>query len=79
MAAALVLVTGFGPFETCRFNPSRVVAAALEREPPPRVRVRATELPVSFHGAPREVERFVATATSDAESRPRLELIDDAS
>ncbi len=56
----LVLVTGFGPFEKRRFNPSRIVAAALEREPPRGVRVASCELPVSFHGAPREVERFVA-------------------
>jgi pyroglutamyl-peptidase len=55
-----VLVTGFGPFEKRRFNPSRVVAAALERHPPRGVRVAARELPVSFHGAPREVARFVA-------------------
>ncbi len=67
----LVLVTGFGPFENRRFNPSRVVAAALERDPPRGVRVASCELPVSFHGAPREVERFVAR---HARRRPALIL-----
>jgi pyroglutamyl-peptidase len=67
----LVLVTGFGPFEEHRSNPSRAIAAALERSPPPGLRVRARELPVSFHGAPREVERFVAR---HAARRPALLL-----
>ncbi len=67
----LVLVTGFGPFENRRFNPSRVVAAALEREPPRGVRVVSCELPVSFLGAPREVARFVAR---HARRRPALIL-----
>jgi len=67
----LVLVTGFGPFEDRRHNPSRVVAAALERVPPAGLRVRARELPVSFLAAPREVERFVAR---HARSRPVLVL-----
>jgi pyrrolidone-carboxylate peptidase len=66
-----VLVTGFGPFEKRRFNPSRVIAAALERQPPRGVRVLARELPVSFRGAPREVERFVAR---HARKRPVLLL-----
>lgn len=66
-----MLVTGFGPFEKRRFNPSRVVAAALERQPPRGVRVLARELPVSFRGAPREVERFVAR---HARQRPVLLL-----
>lgn len=66
-----MLVTGFGPFEKRRFNPSRVVAAALERDAPRGVRVISCELPVSFHGAPREVERFVAR---HARNRPLLLL-----
>jgi pyrrolidone-carboxylate peptidase len=66
-----VLVTGFGPFEKRRFNPSRVVAAALERQPPRGVRVVSRELPVSFRGAPLEVERFVA---KHARRRPVLIL-----
>ena len=67
----LVLVTGFGPFENRRFNPSRVIAATLEREPPPGARVRSRELPVSFHGAPRDVARFVSR---HARSHPVLLL-----
>jgi pyroglutamyl-peptidase len=55
----LVLVTGFGPFEKHRSNPSRAIAAALERRTPAGLRVRAAELPVSFAGAPLAVERFV--------------------
>lgn len=71
MPLPLVLVTGFGPFEDRRNNPSRAIAAALERDPPAGLRVRACELPVSFHGAPREVERFLAR---HARSRPVLVL-----
>lgn len=71
MPLPLVLVTGFGPFEDRRNNPSRAIAAALERDPPAGLRVRSCELPVSFHGAPREVERFVAR---HARSRPVLVL-----
>ncbi|MFM7296844.1 MAG: hypothetical protein ACKO4Q_06435 [Planctomycetota bacterium] len=71
MPLPLVLVTGFGPFEDRRHNPSRAVAAALERDPPAGLRVRACELPVSFLAAPREVERFVAR---HARSRPVLVL-----
>lgn len=56
----LVLVTGFGPFEKVRTNPSRAIAAALASEPPPGVRVAAAELPVSFTAAPPAVARFVA-------------------
>lgn len=69
--APLVLVTGFGPFERRRFNPSRVIAAALEREPPRGLRVRATELSVSFQRAPLEVARFVAR---HARAKPALIL-----
>ena len=66
-----MLVTGFGPFEERRFNPSRAIAAALARDPPPGVRVRSHELPVSFVRAPRAVERFV---DRHARSRPVLLL-----
>ena len=71
MPLPLVLVTGFGPFEDRRNNPSRTIARALERRPPAGLRVRSCELPVSFHGAPREVDRFVAR---HARSRPLLVL-----
>lgn len=71
MRTPLVLVTGFGPFEERRHNPSRAVAAALERDPPAGLRVRALELPVSFRGAPPAVERFIAR---HARSRPVLVL-----
>jgi pyroglutamyl-peptidase len=55
----LVLITGFGPFPDDANNPSRLVAAALQRHPPRGVRVRACELPVTFDGAPIAVARFV--------------------
>jgi pyroglutamyl-peptidase len=58
--APLVLVTGFGPFRGRTRNPSREIARALEREPPPGVRVLARELPVTFRGAPRAIRRALA-------------------
>jgi pyrrolidone-carboxylate peptidase len=67
----LVLVTGFGPFERRRFNPSRVIAAELERDPPRGLRVRSTELSVSFTSAPLEVASFVAR---HARAKPALLL-----
>lgn len=60
MRAPLVLVTGFGPFRGRAQNPSRDVARALERDPPPGVRVVARELPVTFRGAPRAIRRALA-------------------
>lgn len=60
MRAPLVLVTGFGPFRGRARNPSRDVARALEREPPPGVRVVARELPVTFRGAPRAIRKALA-------------------
>ncbi|MCC7014653.1 MAG: hypothetical protein IT454_18980 [Planctomycetes bacterium] len=71
MRAPLILVTGFGPFEKHRSNPSRIVAAALEHRPPRGLAVRARELPVSFERAPRELTRFVAR---HARQRPILLL-----
>jgi pyroglutamyl-peptidase len=56
----LVLVTGFGPFPGRAVNPSRDVAFALEREPPPGVRVVARELPVTFRGAPAAIREALA-------------------
>jgi len=58
--APFVLVTGFGPFPGRAVNPSREIARLLEAEPPPGVRVRAAELPVSFLGAPRAVRELLA-------------------
>ena len=60
MSAPLVLVTGFGPFPGSEVNPSREVARALEREPPPGVRVAARELPVTFRGAPAAIRAALA-------------------
>jgi pyroglutamyl-peptidase len=67
----LVFVTGFGPFEDVARNPSREVALSLERAPPPGVRVRAVELPVTFEGAPRAV---AAAIRSLAPERPDVLL-----
>ena len=55
----LILVTAFGPFPGVERNPSREVAAALEREPPPDVRIQSRELPVSFQGAPLAIDAFL--------------------
>lgn len=52
MPSPLVLVTGFGPFENVRENPSRAIAFALESAPPDGLRVAAGELPVSFRRSP---------------------------
>jgi pyroglutamyl-peptidase len=60
MARPLVLVSGFGPFERFRANPSGEVARALGRRPPPGVDVRSVVLPVSFARAPAELERALA-------------------
>jgi pyroglutamyl-peptidase len=66
-----VLVTGFGPFPGRAENPSRDVARALEREPPPGVRVVARELPVTFQGAPSAVHAALADL---APERPKVLL-----
>ena len=66
MPLPLVLVTGFGAFADDANNPSRVVAAELERDPPRGVRVRARELPVTFAGAPRDVASFVSEFESES-------------
>jgi pyroglutamyl-peptidase len=57
---ATLLVTAFGPFPGVMRNPSREVALALERDPPPGVSVVARELPVTFEGAPLGVDELVA-------------------
>jgi pyroglutamyl-peptidase len=56
----LILLTAFGPFPGVERNPSREVAAALEREPPPGVRILFRELPVTFLGAPPAIDAFLA-------------------
>jgi pyroglutamyl-peptidase len=48
----LVLVSGFGSFETFASNPSAEVVRALAAAPPPGMRVRSAVLPVSFARAP---------------------------
>lgn len=55
----LILLTAFGPFPGVEHNPSREVAAALEREPPRGARVLFRELPVSFQGAPPAIDAFL--------------------
>jgi pyroglutamyl-peptidase len=57
----LALVTGFGPFPGRALNPSREVARRLAADPPPGLRVRARELPVTFLGAPAAVRAAVAS------------------
>jgi pyroglutamyl-peptidase len=57
----LALVTGFGPFPGRPLNPSREIARRLADDPPPGLRVRARELPVTFLGAPAAVRAAVAS------------------
>ena len=66
----LVLITGFGPFEEVRENPSGALALRLEAQPPPGLRVRSSVLPVSFARGP---EAFGAVLGSLGE-RPALIL-----
>jgi len=61
----LVLVTGFGAFPGTVRNPSREIALALELAPPPGLRVRAAELPVSFEGAPAALEALLDALAAD--------------
>jgi pyroglutamyl-peptidase len=56
MSEPLVLVTGFGAFPGTERNPSREIARALEDDPPPGVRLRSAELPVTFAGAPPAID-----------------------
>jgi pyrrolidone-carboxylate peptidase len=53
-----VLVSGFGAFERVIENPSWAIARALQRRPPPGLKVEAVELPVSFARAPAVWDRF---------------------
>lgn len=54
------LVTGFGPFEAVRENPSGALARRLAAEPPAGWRIAAEELPVSFERAPAALDRLLA-------------------
>ncbi|MBI5434097.1 MAG: hypothetical protein HZA52_14790 [Planctomycetes bacterium] len=65
MQPTRIAITGFGAFRgesdvAVVENPSRAIAFALEREPPPGVQVVAAELSVTFERAPRELERWLA-------------------
>ena len=55
----LILTTAFGPFPGVGRNPSREIAAALERDPAPGVRVVFAELPVTFRGVPSAIDAFL--------------------
>lgn len=66
MAQTRIAITGFGAFGAgssapVALNPSREVALALEREPPPGVEVVARELSVTFDGAPAELAAWLAS------------------
>jgi pyroglutamyl-peptidase len=71
VAESLVLVSGFGPFETTERNPSGEIAQALARDPPRGLRVVAGILPVSFGRAPGAWDELLASV---APARPRLYL-----
>lgn len=60
MSEFLVLVSGFGPFETHEINPSGEVARALAASPPPGTRVSSAVLPVSFARAPEAWDELFA-------------------
>jgi len=55
----LILLTAFGPFPGVERNPSREVAAGLERDPPRDVRILTRELPVTFKGVPAAIDAFL--------------------
>lgn len=65
MTPVRIAITGFGPFVgssgvAVELNPSREIARALANSPPAGVDVVATELPVTFDGAPRELAAWLA-------------------
>ncbi len=60
VSESLVLVSGFGPFETHEINPSGEVARALAASPPVGVRVCSALLPVSFARAPEVWDELLA-------------------
>ena len=66
---ALVLLSGFGPYENVERNPSGAIARRLPDEPPAGVEVRSVELPVSFDRAPRVWDGLVESV---GERRPDL-------
>lgn len=70
---SLVLVSGFGPFETHQVNPSGEVALALAANPPAGTRVCAGVLPVSFARAPAVWDELLAGLHGRGE-RPVLYL-----
>jgi pyroglutamyl-peptidase len=56
----LVLLSGFGPFERVRENPSGAIVRALAARPPRGVEIAPAILPVSFARAPRALDRALA-------------------
>jgi pyroglutamyl-peptidase len=70
---SLVLVSGFGPFESHEINPSGEVARALAADPPPGARVCSGVLPVSFARAP-EIWDELLTGLRGRGERPVLYL-----
>lgn len=73
VSESLVLVSGFGPFETVELNPSGEVARALAASPPPGTSVRAAILPVSFARAPEAWDEAMLQLLGEGE-RPALYL-----
>ena len=69
--AALVLVTGFGPFPEVAHNCSGPLALALQDHPPPGVEVLSKVLPASFRRAPETYDELLGAA---GERRPSLLL-----
>lgn len=55
-SSPLLLVTGFGPYEEVEENPSGRLALRLDAEPPEGVELVVRVLPVSFRGAPSELD-----------------------
>lgn len=56
MSTPLILVTGFGPYEEVEENPSARLVERLDAEPPEGVELSVRILPVSFRGAPAELD-----------------------
>lgn len=59
VSTPLLIATGFGPFGEVERNPSGELALELGANPPPRTRVAATVLPVTFEGVPGALREHV--------------------
>ncbi len=59
--SSLILITGFGPYEDVEENPSGRLVERLDSDPPDGVEVAPRILPVTFRGAPAELDDALAS------------------